>query len=394
MPYIANKVRMYLNPEQSVLAVKTIGCSRFVYNHYLQKWNTLYTVSGKGLSYNECCKDITQLKKINVWLAEADATALQSSIRSLSDAFTGFFRHNTDHPVFRKKGIHDSYTTVCNYTKDGDPSIRVIDKHHIRLPKLGAVYVRGLQMLEGKILRATISHEPTGKWFVSVLYEVPKETPLPAVSSSVGIDLGLNDFIVLSNGMKVENPKYLKKLEARLAREQRVLARRREENIDHYITCGGKRSPVYKRPFSECRNYQKQKTKVARIYEKIKNQRIDFEQKLSTEIVKNHDMICMENLDIKSMLKDSTLAKTISDASWSEFKSMLSYKAQRYGRTIVFVDRFYPSSQMCSECGCVNPEVKDLSVRSWICPQCGAEHDRDVNAAVNILNEGKRILTA
>jgi putative transposase len=151
---------------------------------------------------------------------------------------------------------------------------------------------------------------------------------------------------------------------------------------------------VYKRPLSECKNYQKQKRKVARIYEKIKNQRIDFEQKLSTEIVKNHDVICMEDLDIKSMLKDSALAKAISDASWSEFKSMLVYKAQRYGRTIVFVDRFFPSSQTCSVCGCINPAVKYLSVRKWICPHCGAEHDRDVNAAKNILNEGLRLLTA
>ena len=392
--YIANKVRVYPNSEQATQMIKTIGCSRYVYNYFLDLWNTTYKQTGKGLSYTECCKAVTELKKTNIWLKEPDSTALQQSVRSLSDAFGRFFDHNTDHPVFHKKGVKDSYTTVCNCDKSRNATIRVIDKHHIVLPKLGVVYVRGLRLFEGKILQATVTHTPTGKWFVSILYECEDEQPLPLTNASVGLDLGLKDFIILSDGTKVENPAYLKKLEDKLAREQKILSRRREENIDSYVTRDGNRYPVYKRPLSECKNYQKQKRKVARIYEKIKNQRIDFEQKLSTEIVKNHDVICMEDLDIKSMLKDSALAKTISDASWSEFKSMLVYKAQRYGRTIVFVDRFYPSSQTCSACGCINPAVKDLFVRRWICPHCGAEHDRDVNAAINILHEGLRLLTA
>ena len=392
--YIANKVRMYPNNEQIVQMIKTIGCSRYVYNYFLDLWNTTYKQTGKGLSYTECCKAVTELKKTNIWLKEPDSTALQQSVRSLSEAFGSFFNHKSDHPVFHKKGVKDSYTTVCNYDKSGNAAIRVIDKHHIVLPKLGVVYVRGLRLFEGKILQATVTHTPTDKWFVSILYECEDEQPMPLTNASVGLDLGLKDFIILSDGTKVENPAYLKKLEDKLAREQKILSRRREENIDSYVTRNGKRYPVYKRPLSECKNYQKQKRKVARIYEKIKNQRIDFEQKLSTEIVKNHDVICMEDLDIKSMLKDSTLAKTISDVSWSEFKSMLVYKAQRYGRTIVFVDRFYPSSQTCSSCGCINSAVKDLSIRKWICPHCGTEHDRDVNAACNILNEGLRLLTA
>lgn len=392
--YIANKVRMYPNNQQIVQMIKTIGCSRYVYNYFLNLWNTTYKQTGKGLSYRQCQNMLPDLKKINVWLKEPDSTALQQSARSLSEAFGRFFDHNADHPVFHKKGIHDSYTSVCNYDKNGNASIRVIDKHHIALPKLGIVYVRRLRLFEGKVLQATVTHAPTDKWFVSILYECEDEQPLACTNESVGVDLGLKDFIILSDGTKVENPAYLKRLEDKLAREQRILARRREENIDHYDVRDGKRYPVYKRPLSECKNYQKQKRKVARIYEKIKNQRIDFEQKLSTEIVKNHDVICMEDLDIKSMLKDSAHAKAISDASWSEFKSMLVYKAQRYGRTIVFVDRFFPSSQTCSVCGCINPAVKYLSVRKWICPHCGAEHDRDVNAAKNILNEGLRLLTA
>lgn len=337
--YIANKVRLYPTAEQAVQLNKTIGCCRYVYNHFLDLWNTAYSQTGKGLSYTECCKNVTELKRSLAWLKESDSTALQQSIRSLTDAFGRFFKHDADHPVFHKKGLNDSYTSVCNYDKNSNATIRVIDKHHIVLPKLGTVYVRGLRLFDGKILKATISHEPTGKWFVSVLYETVDEAPLPVNDHPVGIDLGLSDFIVLDDGTKVEYPYYFRKYEEQLAREQRILARRHEANIDHYIVRDGKRYPVYKRPLSECRNYQKQKRRVARIYEKIKNHRIDFEQKLSTEIVKNHDVICMEDLDVKSMLSDSALAKTISDASWSEFKSMLVYKAQRYGRKIVFVDQ-------------------------------------------------------
>ena len=392
--YIANKVRIYPTVEQAIQMSKTIGCSRYVYNYFLDLWNTNYKITGHGLSYTECCKLLTQLKKTTSWLKEPDSTALQQSVRSLSDAFGNFFDHNADHPKFHKKGSKDSYTTVCNYDKNGNASIRVIDKHHIVLPKLGIVSVRGMRMLEGEILQSTITHASTGKWFASILYEVPDEQPLPMTGSTVGIDLGLGDFVVLSDGTKVECPRYLKKYEDRLAREQRILSRRREANIDHYITRDGNRYPVYKRPLSECGNYQKQKKKVARIYEKIKNLRIDFEQKLSTEIVKSHDVICMEDLDVKSMLQDSTDAKTISDASWSEFKSMIMYKAQRCGRTISFVDRFFPSSQTCSCCGGVNPQVKDTRIRKWICPHCGNEHDRDVNAAKNILTEGLRLLAA
>ncbi|MBQ9327583.1 MAG: IS200/IS605 family element transposase accessory protein TnpB [Solobacterium sp.] len=390
--YIANKVQAYPTKEQFVQMSKTVGCSRYVYNYFLDLCNKTYKNTGHGLSYKECCNRLTQLKKTISWLKEPDSTALQQAIRSLSDAFGSFFKGIADHPTFHKKGLKDSYTTVCNCDKNGNASIRVIDKHHIVLPKLGVIYVRGLRMFEGKILEATITLASTGKCFVSILYEVPDEQPLPSTGKSVGIDLGLHDFITLSDGTKVENPKHLKNLEEKLAREQRVLSRRREENVDHYITRDGKRYPVYKRPLSECRNYLKQKRKVARIQEKIRNQRIDFEQKHSTEIVKNHDVICIEDLDIKSMLEDSTLAKTISDASWSEFVSMLVYKAQRYGRTISFVDRYYPSSQTCSECGTLNPITKDLSVRSWVCPHCGAEHDRDTNAALNIKREGLRVL--
>ena len=385
----ASECRMYPNQKQESQAVKTFGSCRYIYNLFLVVWNTVYQYTGSGMSYYSCSASLTELKKVLPWLKEADSTALQSALRDLSDTFSAFFRKNADHPVFHRKGFNDSYTS-----KNNSHSIRILDKNHILIPKLGRVKVRGLRILDGKIISATVSREPTGKWFVSLLYETEDPKPLEPTGKSVGCDLGLKDFLILSDGTRIANPGFGSKLADKLAKEQRKLSKKIEDNIDHYEERNGRRYPVYKRPLRECSNIQKQRKKIAKIHEKIRNCRLDFEHKLSADLIKNHDVIILEDLNVKGMVKDHKLARMICDASWGEFVTMLRYKAVRTGRTVQLIDRFFPSSQMCSDCGHVSPITKDLKVREWDCPVCGAHHDRDLNSAVNIRREGLRILSA
>ena len=375
----AFKFRIYPTKKQAELINKTIGGCRFVFNYSLaaQKtkdsyWNITEEMvqqgyfqenNWKGEFFNKAnsIKDIAKLKKNHDWLKEVDSIALQCAVENLGNGYDKYYKKTGGKPKFKsKKNEIQSYTTKVVKSKD-NVNIEIIGKR-IKLPKLGLVKIENSRTINGNIKRVAVSRTRSNKYFVSILCDVDIQE-LPKVGKKVGVDVGLKTFAVCSDGYEEENPKHFRKAEKRLAKLQKDLARKEYNS----------------------KNYHKNRIMVAKLHEKIANQRMDFLQKFSTKLIRENQSIAIEDLKVKNMLQNHKLAKAISEVSWAEFRRMLEYKAIWYGREIIIAPSNYASSQLCSNCGYKNSDVKNLAVRNWTCPQCGVNHDRDINASKNLL---------
>lgn len=352
------KYKLKPNEDQIVLLNKHFGSIRFAYNYFLNERKKEYETNKNTINYYDNSKSLTELKKQEKysWLSEINSQSLQHSLKCLDGAYQNFFKFNKGFPKFKSKKSRNSFTV---------PQFVKLDEGKLRIPKFKEpINLILSRTFNGRIKSCTISKTPTNEYFVSILVET-EHNKLPKTGKSIGIDLGIKDFVITSDGYKYKNNRYTKKYERELKKHQQHLSRK---------TKGSNR-------------YNKQKLKVANIYKKITNSRLDNLHKVSTELIKKYDLIVLEDLNIKGMVKNHKLAKHISDASWSKFIELLTYKAEWNDKEIVKIDRFFPSSKTCNCCGYINQNL-DLSIREWTCPSCYTKLDRDLNASINILKEG------
>lgn len=357
----AYKYRIYPTSGQSILLAKSMGCARWFYNYALNLTSETYKTTGKGLSRNEIINLLPSLKKEHEWLTEPPSQCLQQVALDLSSAFLNFFEKRGSYPNFKKKGQKQSIRFPQEIKLDGG---------YLTLPKLGKVYCKVSRKPDGKLKSVTVSLTSSGEYYAACLYNDGKDIPVSSSEGkAVGIDMGITHYAITSDGTKHGNPKYYRKYETKLAQKQKLLSRKRKGS----------------------NNRNKARIKVAIVHTKITRCRKDFLHKLSRKLVDENQVIVVENLAVKNMVRNHKLAKSISDAGWGQFCTMLKYKAEWKRKTYIEVDRFFPSSKTCSNC-LHQVDHLSLDIRSWQCPRCQTLHDRDVNAAINIRDEGLRIL--